>query len=75
MLDLTVNVQRLTQGQPAADMTLALPRRPATPEQPESSATPVDETTPTPAAARIGVVDAEAVAQRVYALLRRDLAA
>jgi hypothetical protein len=72
MLNPHVTVQRLTQGRPAAPMTLAAPRaafregEPATQEQGRGA--PTGRKTPGG-----GGLDVHALAQRVYDLMHQDL--
>ena len=75
MLDFTQVVKRITQGQPAADMTpLAVPQAEST----EGGGAPVAGPSTTAggqphAAAASGVPDARLVADKVYELMRSDL--
>jgi len=70
MLDLSIAIQKLTQGQAPAEMTVA--QAPAA--APMSAAQPA---LPGPAGPAGGgapaPVDAEALAHRVYALMQQDL--
>jgi hypothetical protein len=72
MLDLSVVLQKLTQGQPAAEMALALP--PAAAPAPAAASTMAWSSAAQPAGAGTPApVDAEALAARVYALMQLDL--
>ncbi|MBI5876493.1 MAG: hypothetical protein HZB53_02500 [Chloroflexi bacterium] len=75
MLDLSVVIAQMTQGQPAAPMTplgtgAAAAGEAAAPAQAPAGGAPAS--TPTGGAAA-APVDARAVADRVYELMRRDL--
>ena len=73
MLDLSVVMQRLTQGQPPAEMTtLSAPQTEAPAEMAESGA-PAAPTAPAPATPGAPPMDAHRVAGRVYELMRQDL--
>ena len=75
MLDFTQVVRRITQGQPAAEMTpLTVPQAEST----EGDVAPVAGPAATvggeqPAAAASGAPDARMVADKVYELMRGDL--
>jgi hypothetical protein len=74
MLDLSVVVQKLTQGRPPAEMALA--QAPATAAAPAAAAGPTMALSGPAEAAGAGgpaPVDAEALARRVYALAQQEL--
>ncbi len=72
MLDLSVQTRRLTQGQPLAEMTLAVQRQGVAAGAPPQQAGPASAA---PAAASSGSApDPRAVARRVYDLMRQELA-
>lgn len=72
MLDLSFETRRLTQGQPPAEMTLAIQRQGAAAGAPPRGAAPAS---PVPAAASSGSApDPRAVARRVYDLMCQELA-
>ncbi|MCW5851054.1 MAG: hypothetical protein KIT87_13345 [Anaerolineae bacterium] len=74
MLDLRAMTQRLTQGQPAADMVVAQrggangAEAEAVPDAPASESASAADAPAAPS------VDPKAVAQRVYELMRQELA-
>ena len=74
MLDLRAMTQRLTQGQPAADMVVAQRGGPSSPEAETAPGPPASEAASEAAAPAVPSVDPKAVAQRVYELMRQELA-
>lgn len=72
MLDLTIMTRRLTQGQPPAEMSLAVQRR----REPAAGALQGAPPAPLPAepAPAGGEVDPYTIARRVYDLMCRELA-
>ena len=72
MLDFSVLVQQLTQGQAPAEMTVLQTPQPGSGPAPESAAQQAPASAaPAPSAA--ANVDARVIAERVYELMRRDL--
>jgi hypothetical protein len=71
MRSMRVLFRRLTQGQPPATMTVA---RNASRSAPAADAAPAASAAPPDAAVQPEPVDAQAVARRVYELMRQELA-
>lgn len=74
MLDLRAITQRLTQGQPAADMVVAQRGGASGPEAEAAPGPPASESASAAAGPTAPAVDPKAVAQRVYELMRQELA-
>ena len=70
MLDLTIVTRKLTQGQPPAEMEPRVQRQEST--APEAAAS--GPATPAASPAAKARIDPHAVAERVYELMRRDMA-
>ena len=75
MLDLSVIIQQLTQGQPPAERApaLAAVHAPQAGEEGAAKPAPNAPAASAPASASVPDVDAKLIAERVYQLMRQEL--